>query len=77
MSFIPEFGMLIVVAISYQIWYEIHTSNFAVHNGSRNVQSTVVNRLTRLHGPPLVHGTIVIIMSIKLLHAVSLSEVQI
>ena len=30
MSFTPEFGMLVVVAISYQIWYDFHTSGFAV-----------------------------------------------
>ena len=31
MSFIPTFGMIPVVATSYQFWYEYHTSVFAVH----------------------------------------------
>ena len=30
MSFIPTFGMILVVASSYQIWYEFHTLVFAV-----------------------------------------------
>ena len=32
MSFIPTFGMILVVASSYQIWYEFHTLVFAVYN---------------------------------------------
>ena len=31
MSFIPTFGMIPVAATSYQIWYEFHTSVFAVY----------------------------------------------
>ena len=30
MSFIPTFGMILVVASSYQFWYEFHTLVFAV-----------------------------------------------
>ena len=30
MSFIPIFGMIMDVIISYQIWYEFHTFNFTV-----------------------------------------------
>ena len=32
MSFIPTFGMILVVASSYQFWYEFHTLVFAVHD---------------------------------------------
>ena len=32
--------MTIVVAISYQLWYEIHTSDFAVHEMRVHTLST-------------------------------------
>ena len=31
MSFIPIFGMIMDVTISYLIWYEFHTFNFTVY----------------------------------------------
>ena len=45
MSFIPTFGMIPVVATSYQFWYEYHTSVFAVYlymsTGKHSVYSGV------------------------------------
>ena len=39
MSFIPTFGMIPVVATSYQFWYEYHTSVFAVYQCYLNINT--------------------------------------
>ena len=48
MNLIPDFGMPSVVAELYRIWYEIHTSVFAVY--SDTLRSYIIIK-TELHRP--------------------------
>ena len=40
MSFIPIFGMIMDVTISYLIWYEFHTFNFTVYSESDDMHNS-------------------------------------